>query len=108
LVFPAKIIGLSVGVSSGALILITIAVTAILRRIKKAKKLTSSNGTQLKLEKSDDYEEVGLNSIQGASTDVPEYAEVSVDKNPAPTYESMNTVTDRICKTNVKLVVLSI
>ncbi|KAF6034441.1 hypothetical protein EB796_007251 [Bugula neritina] len=91
---PAKVIGLSVGVSSGALILITIAVTAILRRIKKAKKSTSSNGTQLKLEKSDEYEEVRLSSIQRASTDVPEYAEVSVDKNPAPTYESMNTVTE--------------
>jgi len=69
-------------------------VTVILRRIKKAKKSTSSNGTQLKLEKSDEYEEVGLSSIQRASTDVPEYAEVSVDKNPAPTYESMNTVTE--------------
>ncbi|KAF6024945.1 hypothetical protein EB796_016745 [Bugula neritina] len=49
---------------------------------------------QSKPEKSDEYEEVGLSSIQRASTDVPEYAEVSVDKNPAPTYESMNTVTE--------------
>jgi len=45
-------------------------------------------------EKSDEYEDIGLSSIHGASTDVPEYAEVSVDKNPAPTYENMNTVTE--------------
>ncbi|KAF6032892.1 hypothetical protein EB796_008796 [Bugula neritina] len=90
----AKVIGLSVGVSSGALILITITVTFIWRKTRKAKRSTSSNGTQLKLEKSDEYEEVRLSSIQRASTDVPEYADVSVDKNPAPTYESMNTVTE--------------
>jgi len=49
---------------------------------------------QPKLENSDEYEEVGLSSIHKASTDVPEYLAVSVDKNPAPTYESMNTVTE--------------
>ncbi|KAF6033512.1 hypothetical protein EB796_008181 [Bugula neritina] len=48
----------------------------------------------VKTEKGDNLEDIGLSSIQGASTDVPEYAEVSVDKNPAPTYESMNTVTE--------------
>ncbi|KAF6034416.1 PTPRT [Bugula neritina] len=72
----AKVIGLSVGVSSGALILITIAVTVP------------------KVEKSDEYEEVGLSCIQQASTDEPEYVEIPGDKNPAPTYESMNTVTE--------------
>jgi len=45
-------------------------------------------------DKSDEYEEVGLSSIQQASTDAPEYVEISGDKNPAPTYESMNTVTE--------------
>jgi len=62
--------------------------------MKKDKKSTPINGTQPKLEKSDEYEEVRLSSIQRASTDVPEYAEFSVDKNPGPTYESMNTVTE--------------
>jgi len=42
----------------------------------------------------DEYEEVGLSSIQRASTDVPEYVEIPGDKNPEPTYESMNTVTE--------------
>jgi len=49
---------------------------------------------QPKVEKSDEYEEVGLSCIQRASTDEPEYVEIPGDKNPAPTYESMNTVTE--------------
>jgi len=49
---------------------------------------------QPKLQKRAKHEDIGLSSIQRASSDVPEYAEVSVDKNPAPTYESMNTVTE--------------
>ncbi|KAF6033132.1 USH2A [Bugula neritina] len=61
----AKVIGLSVGVSSGALILITITVTFIWRKTRKAKRSTSSMES-VKLEKSDEYEEVRLSSIQRA------------------------------------------
>jgi len=49
---------------------------------------------QPRLDKSDEYEEVGPSSIQQASTDVPEYVEVFGDNNLAPTYESMNAVTE--------------
>jgi len=49
---------------------------------------------QPKLEKSDEYEKVDFNSIQQLNADVPEYVEVSGYNNPAPTYESMKTVTE--------------
>ncbi|KAF6033511.1 hypothetical protein EB796_008180 [Bugula neritina] len=49
---------------------------------------------QPRLEKSDEYEDIDLSSMQQASTDEPEYVEVFGDKNSAPTYESMNTVTE--------------
>jgi len=88
----AKVIGLSVGASSGALILIAIAVTFIRRKTRKAKRTTFTREMQPRLEKSDEYEEVDLSSKQQASTDVPEYAEIHGDKNPAPAYGSMNTV----------------
>jgi len=86
------VIGLSVGISIGVLIItIVILIIVILR---KSRSPTSNRETQPKLQKGDNLEDIDLSSIQRASTDVPEYAEVSVDKNPAPTYESMNTVTE--------------
>jgi len=86
---------LSVGISIGVLIItIVIFIIVILRKSNQLKNLTFNRETQPKLQKGDNLEDIGLSSIQGASTDVPEYAEVSVGKNPAPTYESMNTVTE--------------
>ncbi|KAF6021509.1 Ptprm [Bugula neritina] len=91
--------GLTVGLSNGALafmiLILVVIIIVILRRAKQFNTPTSGRETQPRPVKSaDEYEVVGLSSIQQASTDVPEYAEVSVDKNPAPTYESMNTVTE--------------
>jgi len=89
------IIWLSVGLSNGVLIItIVILIIVTLRKSNQLRSLTSKRETQPKPQKRDDLEDIALSSIQQASTDVPEYVEVFDDKNSAPTYESMTTVTE--------------